>query len=1152
MRQHCFPRDRGSKPYSVGKSTKVVNLKHKGMKKNRLHSDLVCKLTKSNINFQKTKIIFLFIVCLFMQVRFVSVQAQNSQVRLKVGQTTVKQIMSEVEKQTDYLFVYSESEVNVDGVVTVKKEKQEITDLLNLLSAHGLSYSFSDNYITLHKKAAGKNGKESGRQVKVSGKVVDSSGEPVIGANVTVKGNPAQGTITNANGEFELVVHTGEVLQVSYIGFRNQEIRVNDGSALKVQMQEDTKLLNEVVVTALGIKREEKALGYAVQKVQGDKLATVKVVDVGTSLTGKIAGLNVQNSTEFNQAPTLLLRGETPLLVIDGVPYKNMSLRDVPADDIETVDVLKGATAAALYGERGGVGVIMITTKKSKEEGLHVSINSSTMFQAGYLKLPEVQSGYSSGEGGKYNHYDFVWGDKLDIGRTAEQWNPQTHQFEVMPLTSRGKNNFKNFLETGFITNNNVSISQKGKYGSVRASLTHVYNKGQYPNTKLNKITYSVSGDMKWNKFSLDGGISFNKRFFPQNYGTGYGKGGYLYNLLVWTGPDYDLREFKDYWVKKDEQQNWMYSGWYDNPYFVANEVLRSSDYSITNGYMNVGYEFTPWLQANLRSGIDVYSERKTWRNPKSANSGWDKNGYFEIERDGGLSMNHDLMLTANHKFGDFSVEGIAGGTLYYYQDDMLQSQTAGGLTIPGYYSLKASVNKATTSSNYKRKQVNSLYGRFSASWKSTLYLDVTARNDWSSTLPSETRSYFYPSLSGSAILSEFIHLPQWMSFWKVRGSWTQTKKDVDIYEINNVYSITTDAWDNLSAATYPTSIRGTLIRPTATRSWEVGTALNFLNNRLRVDFAYYNTLKYNLTRSATVSEASGFSGTMINYGEEQERRGVELTLTGDIIKTSDWEWSATFNWARDRYYYAKVDETYSEQRPWVAAGNRYDAFTLKDWERDPEGNIVHVNGLPKKSEYQSVVGYKSPDWIWGIINTIKYKAFTLNFSIDGRVGGVAYNMMEQALWNTGAHPDSDNQWRYEEVVNGKKTFIGKGVKVVSGTVEYDVDGNIVKDSRTFAPNDVPVSYETYIGRFYPNAYYPVYQTVQDQTFIKLRDLSITYEMPKSICDRFRLTGMQLGLVGQNLLIWTKDFKFSDPDQASENLNSPSIRYIGFNVKLNF
>lgn len=319
-------------------------------------------------------------------------------------------------------------------------------------------------------------------------------------------------------------------------------------------MAEDAEMIDEVVVTALGIKREEKALGYAVQKVGGSKLSTVKPVNIATSLTGKVAGLNVTNSTEFNTAPTLKLRGETPLLVVDGVPYSNISLNDIAADDIESVDVLKGATASALYGARGGSGAIMVTTKKGSQEGLNISVNSSTMFNAGYLVLPEVQHGYSTGQGGKYTAADFVWGDKLDIGRTAVQYDPYTYEWKEMPLVSKGKDNFKNFLETGFITNNNISISQTGKYGSFRSSLSHVYNKGQYPNQRLNKITYSVGGDMKFGKLSFEGGAIYNKRFYPNGEGAGYG-GGYIYNLLVWTGTDYDVRDYKTIGERKTKSR---------------------------------------------------------------------------------------------------------------------------------------------------------------------------------------------------------------------------------------------------------------------------------------------------------------------------------------------------------------------------------------------------------------------------------------------------------------------------------------------------------------------------------------------------------------------------------------------------------------------
>lgn len=1077
--------------------------------------------------------------------------SQSTVLTLNVNNRTVQEVLDEIEKQSDFHFFYNNKQVNTSRIVTIKSNKRNVFNVLEqLFSGTDISYKVLDKSIILSPKELISDAVAQQTIKNISGTVKDVNGEPIIGANVVEKGS-TNGVITDENGKFNLSLPSKSILKISFIGYITKEIPVASTNVFNVQLVENTQAIDEVVVTALGIKREEKALGYAVQKVGGDKLSTVKTVDIGTSLTGKVAGLNVQNSTEFNAAPSLLLRGESPLVVIDGVPYGNINLRDIAADDIESVDVLKGATASALYGARGGVGVVMVTTKRGKEEGLNISINSSTMFQAGYLKLPEAQHSYSTGQGGYYNASDFVWGDKMDIGRTAEQWDPiQQKWVKDVPLVSKGKDNFKNFLETSFITNNNISITQKGKYGSFRTSLTHVYNKGQYPNTKLNKINYTVAGDMKWKKFTFEGGMTYNKRFFPNDKGAGYGGSGYLYNLLVWTGTDYDIRDYKNYWVKKDEEQNWMNSEWYDNPYFIANEITRSSDYSITNGFLYTTYEFTPWLKASLRSGIDIYSERKEWKNPVSARGGWHKNGYYEVERNGGYSMNHDLILNADHKFGDFSVDGFIGGTLYYYQDDRVQGNTKNGLSIPGYYSLKASVDPAQTSSSFSRKQVNSLYARASASWKSTVFVDVTARNDWASTLPKESRSYFYPSVSGSIVLSEFIPLPEVFNFWKVRGSWTQTKKDLSVYEINSEYSMTNDAWDGLNSASYPTSIRGMLMKPSASRSWEIGTAFSMLNNRLRVDVAYYNTLKYNMTRKAGISSASGFSETLINYQEEQLRKGFEVMLSGDVIKTKNFEWNSTFNWALDRYYYAKVDPKYSTQRSWVAAGERWDWLGVNDWERDPQGNIIHEGGLPKMSNYNSVAGYEFPDWVWGFNNTFRYKDFTLNFTIDGRVGGVAFNKMNQALWNTGAHPDSDNQWRYEQVVERKNNYVGQGVKIVSGKVERDTEGNITSDTRVFAPNDTEVSYETYIRNYHVNAYTVTSQNIYDQTFIKLRDLSLSYAMPKSVYSKLKLKGLSVGFVGQNLLIWTKEFKFSDPDVAKDDLNSPSVRYVGFNLKL--
>lgn len=545
--------------------------------------------------------------------------SQNVLLNIDVNNKSVQEVLDEIEKQSDFHFFYNNKQVNTSRIVSIKSKQKNVFNVLEqLFSGTNISYKVLDKSIILSPKEVLVAQQKSR---KITGVVTDGKGEPVPGANVIQRGT-TNGTISDIDGKFSLEVPDNATLVISFIGYVTKNIAVGHKEIFNITLLEDSRKLDEVVVTALGIKREEKALGYAVQKVKGDNLTIVKSVDVGTAITGKIAGLNVQNSSEFNEAPSMQLRGETPLLVVDGVPYGNITLRDIASDDIESIDVLKGTTASALYGSRGGSGAIMVTTKRGKEEGLNVSINSNTMFDAGFLRLPEVQTSYSTGMNGKYNSEDFVWGDKMDIGRTAIQWDPIGMEWKDMPLISKGKNNFKNFLEQSIVTNNNISVVQKGKYGSVRTSLTHIYNKGQYPNTKLNKLTYTVSGDMKWNDLTFEGGLTYNKRFYPNNEGTGYGTGGYIYSMLVWTGTDLDIRDYKNYWLKKNEVQNWPNKVWYDNPYFIANEIIHSSDYDVVNGFMNAKYDFTPWLRASLRTGVDMYTEREIWRNSIGAYGG--------------------------------------------------------------------------------------------------------------------------------------------------------------------------------------------------------------------------------------------------------------------------------------------------------------------------------------------------------------------------------------------------------------------------------------------------------------------------------------------------------------------------------------------------
>ncbi|WP_456088233.1 SusC/RagA family TonB-linked outer membrane protein [Parabacteroides sp.] len=1070
-----------------------------------------------------------------------TLNAQNAKLSLHKENATFEEVFKEIEAKTGYKFVYSTSDIDKNERVSIQETDQSLNEVLRNLfrSKRNISFRISNKHIALF----------LAQMKKISGTVIDTQKEPVIGANVLIKGT-ATGTITDIDGKFSLEAAEGDILQVSFIGYSTQEVTINQKQVFNITLADDAEMIDEVVVTALGIKREQKALGYAVQEVKNDQLTVAKGSDVATSLTGKIAGLNIKNSTEFAASPTITLRGSTPLLVVDGIPHYNVNLSDIPADDIESISVLKGSTASALYGSRGGDGAIMVTTKKAQKDGLDISVNSNTMFHAGFLKLPEVQNSYSSGGSGKYAPGDYVWGDKLDIGRTASQYNPLTYEWEEMPLTSKGKDNFKNFLEQALVTNNNISISQKGEYGSVRASLNHIYNKGQYPNSRQQKLTFSVGGAMDYKKFHLKADIAYNKNIFSNNYGTGYGMGSYMYNLLIWTGAEYDLREYRNYWRagKEQEEQNWMDDWWYDNPYFLANERTNQRHQDLTNGSLDMSLDVTDWLKLVMRVGGDAFRNQFTLKEPISTRG--NRKGGFRLSNYSGYSTTDDIMLLANKKFGDFAVDGFLGGSIYFRENDYQSSSTSNGLNMPGFFSLNASVDPASTSSSVTKEQINSLYGKVGLSWKSAVFVEVTGRNDWASTLAKSERSYFYPSVSGSVVISELLPLPEILNFWKVRGSWTQTKFPTGVYDINSTYSVSRNYWGNMTAAFYPSTIRDVSLRPRASRSYEIGTELYFFKNRLKFDLAYYHKIMYDLQRYVDMSYASGFSNTLINYGEEQLSRGVEFTISGDVIKQKDFTWTSSFNWAADRYYYSKIDEQYSTQKPWVAPGKTWHWLEMYDWEKAPDGQLILYNGMPKESAYPTYAGTYNPKWIWGWSNTFSYKDFTLSFSFDGRVGGHMFDYMSSRLWHSGRHIDSDNDFRFDEVVNGNhKGYIAEGVKVVSGDVKYDSDGNILEDTRVFAPNDVAVSYETYMRSY--NGSERKSNFLKSKTFFKLRELSLSYRLPKKYCTHL-VKGAEIALVGQNLLIWTKDFKFSDPDVDTENINSPSIRYVGANLKFNF
>ena len=1095
------------------------------------------------------KIKHLLLILLFYNTLATSLFAQSEKITLKMENVSINEVLTAIESKSEYKFLVNERTIDLKQKTSVNFVETSIADILGkLFDASKTSILVKDRQIIIAPKTI----KEESGPVK--GRVTDSkTNEALPGATIIIK-STGKGTITSFDGTFEIVV-TGdkEAITISYVGYNPMDFEVKPGMQLDVRMTESSIMINDVVVTALGIKREEKAVGYAIQKMDGDKIQTVKHANPTTTLTGKVAGLTIFNSTNFGQEPVMMLRGENPLVVIDGIPNANTTLNDISPDDIKSIDVLKGATASALYGSRGANGAIMITTLKGKKEpGLTVSLNSSTMFNLGFITTPETQKSYSSGEHGKYSD-DFVWGDKLDIGRTTSLWDP----FEMVwkdsvPLVSKGKDNLKNFQELGLISNNNINITNQGENGSLRASISHVYEKGQFPNQKLNKATYSLSGEMKLNGFNLESGVTYSKHISPNIRGNQY-SGGFLYNLVGWVGAEWDINEYKNYWMEKNISQNWFNTVWYDNPWYLANEVITTADRDIMNGYASLSYQLNPWMKLMMRSGLDFYLNRSISRNPISSRNSWSSLGYYSEEKTTGYSLNNDLILNMNKTFGDLQIEGLAGGTIYFKKDDYFQANTKGGLSVPGFYSLRASKDPIEWDTDLKRQQVNSLFGRLGVSFKRMAYLDVTGRNDWNSTLSEAERSYFYPSVSGSFVLSEVLPAIQWLDFWKLRSSWTVTKATPGVYDIATNFTILNESWGGYNSAYYPLDLRGSDIEPTTSQTFEFGTAAIFFSNKLKFDLTYYQKRKYNLIDFADISDATGFSQKYINIDTETTKKGLELTFGVTPVATRNLKWNINFNWAKDITYYTKLDSLYTEDLPWIKVGNRVDVYSVYDWQRDPDGNIIHQNGMPVISNYQSVHGYSNPDWVWGVNSELQYKSFTFGFSVDGRVGGMSFSRLDALLWHSGAHIDTDNQWRYDEVVNGLTNYVGPGVKVVSGTVEYDTYGQILSDTRVFEPNDVEVSYEGYIRRYHTGAWSWRSQNILDETFLKLRELYITWKVPADASSKIGLSDLSISIVGQNLLYWGKEYKMTDPDYGSSwDLVSPSIRYFGLNLKTNF
>ncbi|SEK18113.1 SusC/RagA family TonB-linked outer membrane protein [Parapedobacter koreensis] len=1014
---------------------------------------------------------------------------------------------------------------------------------------------------------------------QVTGTVTDVSGGPLAGVSIRVQGKLA-GTSTDANGLFQLIAEAGDVLSVSMVGYVLQEVEVTDTITYQIVLQEDSESLSEVVVTALGVKKEKVKLGYAVQEVQGSDLNKAREPNLVNSLTGKVAGLNIRNTTDLFQDPGISLRGRTPLIVIDGIPDQTADLWRINADDVESMNVLKGPTASALYGSIGQNGAIMITTKRGKGKAINLEVNSSTQFQTGFIRVPEVQTIYGNGNFGQYAYVDgsgggtegagWIWGPKLDQPDPTTpsgywetpQFNspvdPNTGELVPLPFLSRGKDNIRNFFETGLISTNNVSLTQASERGSFRASASHIYQKGVVPNTDLNNTSFNVAGNYQLTeRLLMDARISYNKEYTENFPVVGYGPTNYLYNLVLWTGPDIDVRDLRNYWREGQEgiQQRHYNISWYNNPYFQAYEYLQGYDKDNVFGSVSFDYRFTDQFSVSLRNGINEYGLRRNWKEPKSyvGYSSFSRGNYTE-RATSYFDIASDLILKYNQSFSDnFAIHAELGGYNYYRNIRQLESNTD-GLNVAGFYNLDNSISPILATNSIEQRRTTSAYGFVDFELYNALYLTVTGRQDKVSTLPVQNNSYFYPSVAGSLALSRFLPLPEWTNFLKLRGSWARVTSGIilDASDNEDPYGFIASydrgtIWNGRPAVNFGNVQINPNIKPQTSDTWEAGLEWRLLADRLSIDVAYFRSNDFNQIVRLPTPISSGYLERLEN-GNRYRREGWEFMVNATPVRGT-FTWDMLLNLSTYRRTLTEIygDEPYLDR---LQVGDRADAIYTSMFETSPAGEVVYQsNGMPKSDPFSRLIGYRDPDLVYGFTNNFRFKDFSLGIQVDGRIGGSMFSETNQKMWWGGSHPGTVNPFR-EDANDGLSNYVGQGVVVTSGEITYDSYGNVTSDTRQFAPNTQEVSYIDYMTTTsnYAHTNYSYFS----QTFLKLREVSLGWQLPRKWLNEIGfVSNVGVNIVGRNLLLFSK-LPNVDPDSGRDNLQTPSTRNIGFNINVQF
>lgn len=1058
----------------------------------------------------------------------------------------------------------------------------------------------------------------------IKGKVTSKiDGAALPGVSIIVKGTQV-GTSSDATGNYSINVNEAArpVLVFSYIGHETQEVIVGNESVINVELIEGVETLNETVVTALGLSREKRSLGYSVAEVNGKDISRVAQENVLNSLAGRVPGVSISSTGGTGSSVSMIIRGATslssdnqPLFVVDGVPIANTlnnvsqigndnrvdygnAISSLNPDDIENVSILKGPNAAALYGSRAGRGVVLITTKSgSKAKKMTVSVNSNTVFDkpykylnmhhkfaTGILPFTPDNNPYPGGvlmidEGSAGGV-----GPELDKGYKAIQWNsPKDANGNPIPtdLVSH-PDNVKNFVRTGITTTNGVSVANSNDLVSYRLSYSNMTNRGIIPNSDLFRNSLNVNSAVKLNKkLTLSTNIDISRNNSNNRPATNRGT-----NPLQWAyavSPHIDIRDLRNYWVPGQEglQQLSQGPGDYNNPWFLAYEVNNSFVRDRVFGNVKADWQITPHLSLMGRYALDTYREQRETKIGNSYTN--DSRGGYGVINLSRFERNADFLLSYKRDISDFSVSVSGGGNTRYQKNTDLNSASRNGtgLVIPGLYTLSniAPANLAY-SSYLSERAVFSVYGLANIGFKDMVYLDLTARNDWSSTLPKANRSYFYPSASLSVLLNEMFQMPNQVSLFKVRGSWAQVGNDTNPYNLLATLG-NSGAWDGITRLSKSGQILLPNLKPEIATSYEYGLDMNLFHNRVRLTATYYQVENRNQIIPTKLPGSSGYGSKNINAGLLVSK-GLEFTLGGTPIDKNGWRWDINANWSRNRTTIKSLSDglefytlwTDAKGGAWTYVGDKigdiYDSelVTVTDKSSPYYGYpILDENGSWQSvsaSKTRNKIGNFNPDFLMGLQTSLSYKGFNLNMSFDWRQGGEFVSqtyrygesdLKSQRFLDNLINPNgmTGDQLRNYLVDNNKVVVTGNKFNIVGGpTKEYggfpfEYGGNTYNYA-VFNPGVIAqyneggdiVGYTENLGgagtKYIPYGdNYPwdfTRAATFDASFIKLREVSLGYDLPAKFVKRLGLQNANVAVYSRNIILWTKAKIGIDPEQA--------------------